>query len=45
LLVDDKFGAERPPFGDEFVFGELPVVPFIADAQRKPVAATPFTNL
>lgn len=45
LLVDDKFGAGRPPFGEKFVFVELPMVAFVADTQRKPVAATPFTNL
>ena len=45
LLVDDKFGAGRPPFADEFIFGELPMMAFVADTQRKPVAATPFTNL
>lgn len=45
LLIEDKFGAGRPPFSDKFVFGELPVVAVVADTQRKPVAATPFTNL
>jgi|SRR6266850_5013152 hypothetical protein len=45
LLVDDKLGAGRPPFGEKFVFVELPMVAFVADTQRKRVAATPFTNL
>jgi hypothetical protein len=30
LLVEDKFGAGWPPFGGEFVFGELPMVTFVS---------------
>ena len=40
LLVDHKFSAGRPPFGNKFFFGQLPVVAFVAtDAQRKLIAA------
>lgn len=45
LFIEDKFGAGRPPFGDKLVFGELPMMAFVADTQGKPVAATPFTHM
>lgn len=45
LLVEDEFGAGGPPFGNKLVFGELPMVTFIGDANGKPMFATPLTNL
>src|SRR3972149_3316939 len=45
LLVEDKFGAGRPPFGDKFVFRELPMVTFVGNTEGEVVLAAPFTNL
>ena len=45
LLVEDKFGAGRPPFGEKFFFCELPVVALVGNTEGEVVLAAPFTNL
>jgi len=45
LLVEDKFGAGRPPFGSKFFLRELPVVALVGNMEGEVVLAAPFTNL
>ena len=44
LLVKDKFGARRPPFGEKILFCELPVVTVVGDTEIKSARAAPLTN-
>ena len=45
LLIEDEFGAGRPPFGEKILFCQLPVVAVVGDTEIKSARATPLTNL